>query len=92
MDSEDTFELIKQLAGQQDNLVALLAAESGDKCFLFLALSKPLVKAGLNAGALLKPLLENAGGRGGGKPDMARGAAPAGCEVKGVFEALKKAL
>lgn len=92
MDSEDAFELIKQLAGQQDKAVALLAAEAGDKCFLFLALSKSVVKAGLNAGSLLKPLLESLGGRGGGKPDMARGAAPAGCELQSVFEALKKAL
>jgi alanyl-tRNA synthetase len=43
-----------------------------DKVPLIVALSQDLVKKGLKAGDLIKPIAEIVGGKGGGKPDMAQ--------------------
>jgi alanyl-tRNA synthetase len=51
--------------------VVLAVAEEG-KATLYVALTPDLVKKGLKAGEIIKPLAEAVGGRGGGKPDYAQ--------------------
>ena len=48
--------------------------------------------AGHGAGNLIKDLAPLAGGKGGGKPDMARGAAPEREKKEALLEAAKKLL
>jgi len=55
---------------------ALLIVDDGDKLHLATHCGADALAAGLKAGDLLRDLAAIAGGKGGGKPDQARGAAP----------------
>ncbi|MEI7910425.1 MAG: alanine--tRNA ligase [Verrucomicrobiota bacterium] len=55
---------------------ALLVVDDGDKLHLATHCGSAALAAGLKAGDLLRDLVAIAGGKGGGKPDQARGAAP----------------
>jgi alanyl-tRNA synthetase len=55
---------------------ALLIVDDGDKLHLATHCGSAALTAGLKAGDLLRDLAALAGGKGGGKPDQARGAAP----------------
>ena len=55
---------------------ALLIVDVGDKLHLATHCGSAALAAGLKAGDLLRDLAALAGGKGGGKPDQARGAAP----------------
>ena len=55
---------------------ALLIVDDGDKLHLATHCGSAALAAGLKAGDLLRDLVALAGGKGGGKPDQARGAAP----------------
>ncbi len=55
---------------------ALLIVDDGDKLHLATHCGSAALAAGLKAGDLLRDLAALAGGKGGGKPDQARGAAP----------------
>jgi alanyl-tRNA synthetase len=61
----------KQFAGP-----ALLIVDDGEKLHLATYCGHKALAAGLKAGDLLRDLAALAGGKGGGKPDQARGAAP----------------
>jgi alanyl-tRNA synthetase len=61
----------KQFAGP-----ALLIVDDGEKLHLATYCGHEALAAGLKAGDLLRDLAALAGGKGGGKPDQARGAAP----------------
>jgi alanyl-tRNA synthetase len=61
----------KQFAGP-----ALLIVDDGEKLHLATHCGPDALAAGLKAGDLLRDLAAIAGGKGGGKPDQARGAAP----------------
>jgi alanyl-tRNA synthetase len=61
----------KQFAGP-----ALLIVDDGEKLHLATHCGPEALAAGLKAGDLLRDLAALAGGKGGGKPDQARGAAP----------------
>jgi alanyl-tRNA synthetase len=70
----------KQFAGP-----ALLIVDDGEKLHLATHCGPDALAAGLKAGDLLRDLAALAGGKGGGKPDQARGAAPQReklCELK----------
>ncbi|MEN8792716.1 MAG: alanine--tRNA ligase [Lentimonas sp.] len=67
-------ELMNGLKQQQFANAAFFIVDDGEKLFLG-ALGGG--NSGHNAGTLIKELAPIAGGKGGGKPDMARGAAPA---------------
>ncbi|MDO4670461.1 MAG: alanine--tRNA ligase [Aerococcus sp.] len=60
--------------------VLVLATNSQDKANLLVAVKKELIKEGIKAGDLIKPLAKQVGGGGGGRPDMAQagGKNPAG--------------
>jgi len=53
--------------------VVLLGGTDADKSSMILALSPKLVKQGLDAGKLLREILTILDGRGGGKPNLAKG-------------------
>jgi alanyl-tRNA synthetase len=55
---------------------ALLVVDDGEKLHLATHCGADAIAAGLKAGDLLRDLAALAGGKGGGKPDQARGAAP----------------
>jgi alanyl-tRNA synthetase len=55
---------------------ALLIVDDGEKLHLAVHCGADALAAGLKAGDLLRDLAALAGGKGGGKPDQARGAAP----------------
>ena len=55
---------------------AFLIVDDGEKLHLGALCGKDGNDAGHGAGSLIKDLAPIAGGKGGGKPDMARGAAP----------------
>ncbi len=55
---------------------ALLIVDDGEKLHLATHCGTAALTAGLKAGDLLRDLAAIAGGKGGGKPDQARGAAP----------------
>ncbi len=55
---------------------ALLIVDDGEKLHLATYCGPDALAAGLKAGDLLRDLAALAGGKGGGKPDQARGAAP----------------
>ncbi len=55
---------------------ALLIVDDGEKLHLATHCGPEALAAGLKAGDLLRDLTALAGGKGGGKPDQARGAAP----------------
>ncbi len=61
----------KQFAG-----AALLIVDDGEKLHLATHCGPDALAAGLHAGDLLRDLATLAGGKGGSKPDQARGAAP----------------
>jgi alanyl-tRNA synthetase len=61
----------KQFAGP-----ALLIVDDGEKLHLATHCGPEALASGLKAGDLLRDLAALAGGKGGGKPDQARGAAP----------------
>jgi alanyl-tRNA synthetase len=70
----------KQFAGP-----ALLIVDDGEKLHLATHCGPDALAAGLKAGDLLRDLAALAGGKGGGKPDQARGAAP----IRSKLEVLK---
>ncbi|HEX5791162.1 MAG TPA: alanine--tRNA ligase-related protein, partial [Luteolibacter sp.] len=55
---------------------AVLVVDDGDKLHLAVHCGVDALASGLKAGDLLRDLAAIAGGKGGGKPDQARGAAP----------------
>lgn len=55
---------------------ALVVVDDGEKLHLAVHCGSDAQAKGLNAGALLRDFAAIAGGKGGGKPDQARGAAP----------------
>ncbi|MFZ9937690.1 MAG: alanine--tRNA ligase [Luteolibacter sp.] len=66
---------------------ALLVVDDGEKLHLAVHCGPDVLAKGLKAGDLLRELAAIAGGKGGGKPDQARGAAP----DRSKLEELKKA-
>ncbi len=69
-------ELLNGLKKIHFNQAAFLIVDDGDKLHLGALCGKDGNNAGHGAGNLIKDLGPIAGGKGGGKPDMARGAAP----------------
>jgi alanyl-tRNA synthetase len=69
-------ELINGLKSQQFAGAAFCIVDDGEKLHLGALCGDAAKAAGLMAGKLIQSLAPIAGGKGGGKPDMARGAAP----------------
>jgi alanyl-tRNA synthetase len=69
-------ELMNGLKQIQYTQAAFLAIDDGDKLHLGALCGESAKASGLMAGKLIQTLAPIVGGKGGGKPDMARGAAP----------------
>jgi alanyl-tRNA synthetase len=69
-------ELLNGLKKQQFTGAGFVIVDDGDKLHLGSYCGDAAQAAGLKAGDLLRDLAAIAGGKGGGKPDQARGAAP----------------
>ena len=69
-------ELINGLKSRQFTAAAVFIIDDGDKLHLGALCGEVAKSAGIMAGKLIQSLAPLAGGKGGGKPDMARGAAP----------------
>ncbi|MCU0511599.1 MAG: alanine--tRNA ligase [Anaerolineae bacterium] len=70
------------------NGVLVLGSSSDDKPMLLVAVTDDLVKKGVKAGDLIKPVAEVIGGSGGGRPNMAQAG---GKDAAKLPEALQKA-
>ena len=70
-------ELLNGLKKQQFPDAGLVIVDDGDKLHLGVYCGAAALARGLKAGDILRDAAVVAGGKGGGKPDMARGAAPA---------------
>ena len=68
-------ELLNGLKGRQFANAAFCIVDDGEKLYLGALCGDAAKSAGLMAGKLIQTLAPIAGGKGGGKPDMARGAA-----------------
>ena len=71
LDGKQLRELADQLRERLGSGVIALGAKEGDKASLLVAVTRDLT-ARVQAGALIKPLAETVGGRGGGRPDLAQ--------------------
>lgn len=77
----------KQFAG-----AALLVVDDGEKLHLATHCGVDALAAGLKAGDLLRDLVALAGGKGGGKPDQARGAASDRSQLEQIKAAAQAAI
>jgi len=85
-------ELMNGLKQQQFAQAAFLIVDDGDKLHLGALCGDTTKGAGLVAGKLIQSLAPIAGGKGGGKPDMARGAAPERTKASELEAKAKEAL
>ena len=85
-------ELINGLKKLHFTNAAFFIVDDGDKLHLGSLCGKDGHDAGFGAGNLIKELSAIAGGKGGGKPDMARGAAPQRDKKEELLQAAKEKL
>ena len=85
-------ELLNGLKGRQFANAAFCVVDDGEKLYLGALCGNVAKSAGLMAGRLIQTLAPIAGGKGGGKPDMARGAASERSKVSELIAAAKDAL
>ena len=85
-------ELLNGLKGRQFANAAFCIVDDGDKLYLGALCGAEAQSDGLMAGKLIQTLAPIAGGKGGGKPDMARGAASERSKVSELIAAAKDAL
>lgn len=85
-------ELINGLKKKQFEGAALLVVNDGERLHLGAYCGEGAQAAGLMAGKLIQELGPIAGGKGGGKPDMARGAAPDLDKADALLEAARERL
>ncbi len=84
--ADDLLTLADVIRAREPEAAALLAADLGDRAALVVALSDQAVGRGLHAQEILKAMTSAVGGKGGGKPTLARGA---GADVAGIPAALE---
>ena len=72
-----------------ENGVVVLGAETDGKITLIAMASKAAVSAGVHCGNIIKNITEIAGGRGGGKPDMAQGGGKDASKIDEALEAVE---
>ncbi|CAA6678824.1 MULTISPECIES: alanine--tRNA ligase [unclassified Lentimonas] len=85
-------ELLNGLKGRQFANAAFCIVDDGEKLYLGALCGATAKSAGLIAGKLIQTLAPIAGGKGGGKPDMARGAASDRAKISELEAEAKKTL
>ena len=85
-------ELLNVLKGRQFANAAFCIVDDGETLYLGALCGAEAQSDGLMAGKLIQTLAPIAGGKGGGKPDMARGAASERSKVSELIAAAKDAL
>lgn len=85
-------ELINGLKQQQFAHAAFFVVDDGERLHLGALCGESAKSNGLMAGKLIQALAPVAGGKGGGKPDMARGAAPDRSKAELLINEAEKAL
>ncbi len=85
-------ELLNGLKQNQFSHAAFLIVDDGEKLYLGALCGDAAKECGLMAGKLIQTLAPIAGGKGGGKPDMARGAAPGRDRISELESQAKQAL
>ncbi|QQL45485.1 alanine--tRNA ligase [Sulfuriroseicoccus oceanibius] len=85
-------ELLNGLKKRQFGGAGFLIVDDGDKLHLGAFCGDQALAAGHKAGDLIRNLAATAGGKGGGKPDQARGAAPQREKLDELTAAAKEAL
>ncbi|WP_171457813.1 alanine--tRNA ligase [Acinetobacter sp. ANC 4779] len=75
MDAKSLRNLHDGVKSKLDNAVIVLAGVEGDKVSLIASVAKDFT-ANIKAGDIIKHLVTELGGKGGGKPDLAQGGAP----------------
>ena len=85
-------ELLNGLKGRQFANAAFCIVDDGETLYLGALCGAEAQSDGLMAGKLIQTLAPIAGGKGGGKPDMARGAASERSKVSELIAAAKDAL
>ena len=83
-------ELINGLKKKQFTGAAFLIVNDGERLHLGAFCGGDAQSAGLMAGKMIQELGPIAGGKGGGKPDMARGAAPDLDKADAMLQAARK--
>ena len=84
--ADDLLALADEVRGRRPDAAVLLAAAIDGRATLVVALSDAAVGRGLHAQELLRAMTPAVGGKGGGRPTLARGAGP---NVDGIAAALE---
>lgn len=72
MDGKAMKDIAASLKGNDPKMVAFLVSEKGGKLVFVAGVGQEAVKAGVQAGKLVKEAAQICGGNGGGKPDLAQ--------------------
>ena len=91
VDGKGLREFADQLRDSIGSGVLVLVAENGGKVALLVAVTKDLLDR-VKAGALIKPLAEIVGGRGGGKPELAQAGGSDTAKIEALLQAAPEQL
>lgn len=86
-DRDSLREFADQLRKKTDSVAVLVGAEIDGRVSLTAAVSKPLIKKGLNAGDCVRIAAKVVGGGGGGRPDLAEAGGKDASKLKDALEA-----
>jgi alanyl-tRNA synthetase len=87
MGADEMKAMADKIKAEVENSVAVMGAYTDGKITFVAMASKDAVKMGVHCGQIIKEITAIAGGRGGGKPDMAQGG---GTDAKKIDDALAK--
>lgn len=87
MSADEIKSMADKIKAEVPNSVAVMGAETDGKITFVAMASKDAVKLGVHCGKIIKDITAVAGGRGGGKPDMAQGG---GADASKIADALAK--
>ncbi len=86
MDGREMKNLAAMLKKKDSDMVVFLAADAGGKLVFAAGVGDAAVKAGNNAGQLVRAAAEVTGGKGGGKADLAQGGGRDAAKLDEAFE------
>ncbi len=87
VDAKSLGDMVDKIRDKLGNAVVILFGTEGEKVTLIAGVSKPVTKV-VKAGDLIKEVAPLVGGKGGGRPDMARGG---GTDAGGIEAAINQA-